>query len=105
MFLPVYVLLDYVSRIGLQDNPLRRVRAVNFVRVPVIMSASILLVFFPLILSRGERNYVADTGVAPPDFLRRWLLVTAVLFAGSALAYAVRVQRASRRATDAAAPA
>jgi hypothetical protein len=77
------------------------VRAVNFVRVPVVMSATMLLVFFPLILAKGERSYVADTGVAPPDFLRRWLLVTAVLFAVSALAYAIRVQRHGRRAVDA----
>ena len=76
----------------------------NFVRVPVVMSATMLLVFFPLILAKGERSYVADTGVAPPDFLRRWLLVTAVLFAASALAYAVRVQRDGRRAGGAAAP-
>ena len=103
VFLPIYVLLDYVSRIGLQDNPLRPVRAVNFVRVPVVMSATMFLVFFPLILAKGERNYVADTGVAPPDFLRRWLLVTALLFAGSALAYALRVQRSGRRARSAAA--
>jgi hypothetical protein len=77
------------------------VRAVNFVRVPVVMSATMLLVFFPLVLAKGERSYVADTGVAPPDFLRRWLLVTAVLFAVSALAYAIRVQRHGRRAVDA----
>ena len=69
------------------------VPAGNYLRVPVVMSGAMFLVFFPLILGKGEANYMNDTGHGPPDFLGRWLLITALLFAGSAVAYAVRLRR------------
>jgi hypothetical protein len=98
LFLPVYVILDLVARLGVADHPLRRVNAANHIRVPVIMSATMFLVFFPLILGDGRENYVNDVGHGPPDFLGRWLLICAILFGASALAYAVRLRGGGRGA-------
>jgi hypothetical protein len=93
LFVPVYLTLDLITRLGIQDHALRDVRAVNHIRVPVVMSAVLFLTLFPLILGRGEANFERVSGVQQPDYLARWLLVTAVLFAVSAVAYAVRVRR------------
>lgn len=93
VFLPLYLLLDQVVRLGAGDHPRRALPVANFVRVPVVMSGTMLLVYFPLILHRAPGNFVRATGVAAPDYGRRWLLITAALFAASALTYAVRAGR------------
>lgn len=93
VFLPVYVLLDAIARVGVGDYPQRRVNAINHIRVPAVMAGVMFLVYFPLILGDGRENYVNDVGHGPPDFLARWLLVCALLFGASALAYAVRLRR------------
>lgn len=98
VFLPVYSLLDAVARRGVRGTSgaaPRRVPAINHVRVPAGMAGVMFLVFFPLILGDGRENYVNDTGHGPPDYLGRWLALCALLFAASALAYAVRLRRAS----------
>lgn len=92
VFLPVYVVLDTIARAGAGDHPLRRVNAINHIRVPAAMAGAMFLVFFPLILGDGRENYVNDTGHGPPDYLARWLLICAVLFGASALTYAVRLR-------------
>lgn len=94
VFLPTYVILDIVARVGVGDYPQRRVKVINHVRVPVVMAGTMFLVYFPLILGEGKENYVNDVGHGPPDFLARWLLICVVLFGISALAYAVRLRRA-----------
>jgi hypothetical protein len=83
VLLPAYSLVDRAVR--LLPAPL-----VNHVRFPMAISGLLLLVWFPLILERQPRNYVNALGREPPDFLGRWLAVTAALFAVSALLYAVR---------------
>jgi hypothetical protein len=97
VFLPVYVILDAIARLGVADHPLRRVNAINHIRVPAVIAGTMFLVFFPLILGDGKENYVNDVGHAPPDFLARWLLICATLFGASALAYAVRLRREGGR--------
>jgi hypothetical protein len=92
VFLPVYVILDTIARLGAGDNALRRVNAANYIRVPTVMAGTLFLVFFPLILGDGKENYVNDVGHGPPDFLARWLLICAVLFGASGVAYAVRLR-------------
>jgi hypothetical protein len=82
-----------VDAAGSRDHPLRHVNAINHIRVPAVMAATMFLVFFPLILGDGKENYVNDVGHDPPDFLARWLLICAVLFGASAVAYAVRLRR------------
>jgi len=93
VFLPIYVLLDAIARLGVVDHPLRHVNAINHIRVPAVMAGVMFLVFFPLILGDGRENYVNDVGHGPPDFLARWLLICAILFGASALVYAIRLRR------------
>jgi hypothetical protein len=66
---------------------------INYLRVPAGLSGLLLLVWFPLILRRSKDVYEASTGLNPNPYLGRWLLATGVLFAGSALAYALRLRR------------
>ena len=90
---PAYTALDR----ALQGAPF----GINYVRVPAMLSGLLFLVWFPLILERSPGLYRSVTGVEPPDYLARWLLITAALFAGS-LAVAVlrraREPRAGRAA-------
>jgi hypothetical protein len=92
VFLPVYVLLDRIARLGVADRPPRRVDAINHIRVPAVIAGVMFLVYFPLILGDGKENYVNDVGHGPPDFLARWLLICALLCGASALVYAVRLR-------------
>lgn len=72
-----------------------RVPAINYLRVPFILSAFCFLLFFPLILGLSADRYAASAGMDIDMFLGRWLGITAALFLGSALAYAVRLRRAN----------
>ena len=68
-----------------------------YVRVPAALSGLLLLVWFPLIGGTVDRRYRSATGLSADGFLVRWLLISAVLFGGSALLLAVRVRRATKR--------
>jgi len=65
--------------------------AINYVRVPVVLSAVALVVFFPLILGLGR--YERATTLSQDVYLGRWLAISGALFAASALLYAVRARR------------
>lgn len=67
-----------------------------YARVPAALSALLLLVWFPLISGRTAERYRSATGLSPDGFLTRWLLITAVLFGGSAGLLAWRVRRAAK---------
>jgi hypothetical protein len=69
----------------------------NHLRVPALASGLTLLVFLPGILEQGAPTYLAATGQTQAPFLGRWLLLTAALFAASAVAYAIRVLANGRR--------
>lgn len=71
---------------------------INYVRIPVAFSLLLLLTFFPLILGLSEPEYHRASGLTTQPYLWRWLAVTGVLFAGSAVLYALRCRRASSRA-------
>ncbi|MEV8634403.1 hypothetical protein AB0395_22375 [Streptosporangium sp. NPDC051023] len=95
---PLYTLADITAR----RRPWRRRRPpgpvpwppwTNYLRVPTALSGLLLLIWFPLILGLAEGNYHRSTALDTSPYLGRWLLVTGVLFAGSALAYAVRLRR------------
>jgi hypothetical protein len=88
VLLPAYSALDAVA-IRALHAPL-----LNHVRVPLVLSGVVFLVYAPRILDRQPQNVVSALGVAPPDYLRRWLLLTAALFMGSLLLYALRAMRA-----------
>lgn len=62
---------------------------INHVRVPVVISFLLLLSYFPIIL-RLASDRPLYTGLSQDPYLYRWLLVSAALAAGSALAYFLR---------------
>lgn len=112
VLLPLYSLLDRIafSRArseavaGADEQPAaarsrRRalgipVSAVPYVRVPALLSALLLITFFPLIARRASAAFEATNGVSEQVYLARWLAVTGVMFALSALAYAFAMRRA-----------
>ncbi|MFF4018788.1 hypothetical protein [Streptomyces sp. NPDC001843] len=75
-----------------------------YVRVPAALSGLLLLVWFPLISGQVNERYRSAAGLSASGFAARWLLITAVLFGGSALLLALRLAR-SRRATKRREPA
>lgn len=97
LFVPVYLVLDLVMRLGVQDHALRDLRVVNHVRVPVAICGVLFLVAFSLILGKNEESFARTAGEQPPDYLSRWLLICAVVFGASALLYAVRARLAAMR--------
>ncbi|MGI5231833.1 hypothetical protein [Actinoallomurus sp. CA-142502] len=68
---------------------------INYLRIPAGLSGLLLLIWFPLILRLSGETYRKTVGLDISPFLGRWFLVTGVLFAGSALAYAVRLRSAA----------
>jgi hypothetical protein len=92
--LVVAPLLALVDR-GLRALP-GRVPPVNYLRVPLALSALLLLVFAPVILQRSEEPYRVASGLGQDPYLERWLLVSALLFVGAGIAYAAAVLRTRR---------
>ena len=103
-FVPAYTGLDRLFRVTINrlSPPARGgVPVINHVRAPALISALLLIIYFPLILRRNEGWYVELSGHPLTHYLRNWLLITAVLFLGSGLIYAGRVVRArARRVAD-----
>lgn len=95
VLLPLYAALDRAVVGGL--GAVRRREWVPYVRVPAALSGLLLLVWFPLISGMVARRYRSGTGLPADVFLARWLLITAVLFGGSALLLALRLRRAAKR--------
>lgn len=101
---PLYALADRThttwlrllrGRRGPHRHP--RVPATNYVRLPVMASGLLFLLFFPGIIEQGKGSYLRATGQTQAPFLHRWLFAVAVIFAVSALSYAARLAIASRR--------
>jgi hypothetical protein len=92
VFLPLYSALDRVltnrsrGERGVPHGP----TWVNHVRVPTVISGVLLLVTFPLVLRLSDHAYAKASGLHESFYLLRWLLVTAGLFAVSALLYLLR---------------
>jgi hypothetical protein len=93
LLLPAYSLLDRLTG-HRRERPPHRVPLVNYVRTPAAISGLLLLIYFPLIFGLSADNYFAATGHHLHGYLRNWLEITGVLFAGSALLYLIRVLRA-----------
>lgn len=70
-----------------------RTAVLNHLRVPAFLSLLLLLVYWPLVLRESE-PYQGFTALDPDVFLVRWLLITAGVFAASAVLFAVRQWRA-----------
>ena len=86
VLLPFYGLLDRLAQRTAG-------RAVNHVRVPLLLSGLLLLVFFPAISGKGEGAFHGVSGLDYEGYLERWLLATGALFLISGLAYLLRGSR------------
>lgn len=95
VLLPLYSVADraVVQGLGATGNQ----RWTMYVRVPAALSGLLLLVWFPLISGQVDGRYRSVTGRSADGFLAHWLLITAVLFGGSALLLALRLRRATKR--------
>ena len=71
--------------------------AINHIRAPALISGLLLIIYLPLISRRSDGAYFALSGHHLTDYLRNWLLITAALFLGSGLIYALRLLRAQAR--------
>lgn len=76
------------------------VPAINYLRIPFLISAISFAMFFPLILGLSSDIYEAGTGLDAGAFLGRWLGICAVVFTASAILYAVKLRRYSRSGTE-----
>jgi hypothetical protein len=86
---PIYALID---RLLLYSRHIPApIPVLNHVRVPALASGLTLLLFLPGIIEQGAPTYLAATGQTQQPFLGRWLLLTAALFATSAVVYTVRL--------------
>ncbi|MEJ2861323.1 hypothetical protein [Actinomycetospora flava] len=100
---PLYALADRSlvlarwARRRVSSRPVT-VAATNHLRLPVLGSALLGLVWFPTI-SGGGADVLAFAAGLPPtvDYVSRWLLVTAALFLASAVVYAIRLGRSAVR--------
>ncbi len=97
IFLPAYSGLDRAARATLARLPARRsarVPAINHIRAPALISGLLLIIYAPLISGKADAGYFQASGHHLEGYLRNWLLISAVLFLGSGLIYALRVRRA-----------
>ncbi|MEV6863394.1 hypothetical protein AB0M44_20615 [Streptosporangium subroseum] len=95
---PLYSLADVAARSSRWRRPRPRPGVqwpplTNYLRVPGGLSGLLMIVWFPLILGGSSRTYRGAVALDTSPYLGRWLLVTGVLFVGSAIAYAVRLRR------------
>jgi hypothetical protein len=95
---PVYAVLGAIAAAALVGGTRSRLRiaALNHLRVPALLSGLLLLVWFPLVGDRGERSFMRVSGLSKDVYFGRWLLITAVLFGGSALLFLLRLRRLTR---------
>ena len=96
---PLYALLGVLAAGAILRGGHRtrlRIAALNHLRVPALLSGLLLLVWFPLVAGKGERSFMRVSGLSKDVYFERWLAITAVLFAGSALLFALRLRRLAR---------
>jgi hypothetical protein len=100
---PLYALADqpltilrWGRRRALPRHP-PLVPAINHVRAPVLGSLVLGLIYLPTITRHGEDALRYTSGLDAAGIFRHWLLITGVLFLGSAVIYAVRLGIAGGR--------
>jgi hypothetical protein len=95
---PLYALADSSAIRLARRSPdgLPAVPWINYVRVPAVISGVLLGISFPLVLRISQPTYLAYTGLTEERYLSHWLLITGILFAGSAIIYAIRLRRVVR---------
>ena len=100
---PLYALADRslikaVAAVRLRRSDPPRISPLNYLRIPTLATGLSLLLFFPGIIRQGAATYQSATGQDQQPFLGRWLLLVAVLYGLSALAYATRLAVDGHRA-------
>lgn len=92
LFLPLYSALGVAASGALLRGRRTRLRvaALNHLRIPALLSGLMLLVWFPLILSKAPLTFQRASGLANDLYFGRWVALTVVLFGASALLFAVR---------------
>lgn len=93
---PIYALADRL--LVAAGRPRAKVRALNYIRVPAMGAALTLVVFLPGIIKQGAPTFRAATGLTQDVFLGRWLLLTAAMFAISAVIYGIQLVVVARAA-------
>ncbi len=99
LLFPIYALADRIlwARAGRRPGRQLPVSVRNYLRIPALGSGLTLLVFLPGIIRQGAPTYLSATGQTQQPFLGRWLLLTAAMFATSAVVYLSRLALAARR--------
>ena len=105
VLLPLYSLLDRIvlalhKRVPRPRRFPHRLNAAPYIRIPMMLSGLLLVVFFPVIFGLGARTELAASGIPERGYLARWLLATGVMFALSGGAFAVAIARARAPAID-----
>ena len=96
--LPGWTARGGAARPGPAASGQPQVPVINYIRVPAGFALLLLLVWFPLILGLSATTYQRASGLVTDPYLWRWLAVTGVMFALSAVSYALALRRASARA-------
>jgi hypothetical protein len=104
---PLYALADRslsgaLRALWPRHGAVARISPLNYIRLPALGTGLLFVVFLPGIIRQGQSTYYAATGQTQQPFLDRWLLLTAAMFALSAIVYAVRL-RGTRHHADPAA--
>jgi len=98
LFYPMYTPLDRAAARGQGLSDTDRSSWINFVRVPVLLTGLVFLVWFPLILGVNAKTYRDASGLGTGRFFGRFLVFTAAVFLVSAALYCLRLLRWQRRA-------
>ncbi|MBA3807211.1 MAG: hypothetical protein H0X28_02260 [Solirubrobacterales bacterium] len=104
LLLPLYSAVDRLATIRATrpappgEPPPRRSPGWVFVRVPLLLSGLLLLVFGPEILQLGnsDSTFHVASGQHQHVYMARYLMIVAVLFALAALLYTLRALRGRR---------
>lgn len=103
LLFPLYALADRSlvagSRAVARRNGHRAfsVSPLNYIRLPLLGTGLLLLLFFPGIIQQGKGAYLRATGLTQAPYLDRWLVLSGSMFLLSAVLYAIRVGRVARR--------
>jgi hypothetical protein len=92
ILMPLYALADMSVLTVFRHRPpkLPTVPWINYLRVPVVLSGLLLLIWFPLIF-RIPAHFPRYTDLSLDPYLGHWLVVTGALFLLSATALALRL--------------
>jgi hypothetical protein len=92
ILMPLYALADKSVMVVFRHRPpkLPTVPWINYLRVPVVLSGLLLLIWFPLIF-RIPSHFPRTTDLSLDPYLGNWLAVTGALFLLSATVLALRL--------------